>query len=86
MECFQAEMWHGFQPSDNFLEILNVTCQQRSVTRPAQATVGNLDRVRSQLQHFTQTWDALPIGQTLKLQATWLEENELIRPSSLGDR
>ncbi|PSR16759.1 hypothetical protein C8255_16110 [filamentous cyanobacterium CCP3] len=67
-------MWNGFQPSENFLEILEVTCQQRNVASPAQATVGNVHRVRSQLQHFTQTWDALPVGQTLEVHATWLEE------------
>lgn len=72
VECFQAEMWNGFQPSENFLEILAVTCQQRHVPGLTQATVGNLDRVRSQLQHVTQTWEALPIGEALEFHTTWL--------------
>ncbi|PSN11772.1 hypothetical protein C7293_22990 [filamentous cyanobacterium CCT1] len=74
VECFQAEMWNGFQPSENFLEILEVTCQQRQVASPAQVTEENVQRVRSQLQHFTQTWDALSVGQTLAVHATWLHE------------
>ncbi|MFQ3618347.1 MAG: hypothetical protein SNJ57_15385 [Cyanobacteriota bacterium] len=79
VECFQAEMWNGFQPSENFLEILDIICQQRSVSRPAQATAENLHYVRSQLQHFTQTWEALPIGQTLYVDADWLELGAGIR-------
>jgi hypothetical protein len=80
VECFQAEMWNGFQPSENFLNILEVTCQQRHVARPAQATAENLDRVRSQLQHFTQIWNALPVGEALQINATWLAETPQFLP------
>jgi hypothetical protein len=70
VECFQAEMWNApepgtFQLSESFLEILDITCANRGVTRPAQATEENLEQVRSRLQEYTQIWDALPIGQTL---------------------
>lgn len=81
VECFQAEMWNGFQPSENFLEILDITCHQRHVSRPAQATDANLHIVRLRLQHFTKTWDALPVGQALDVDATWLENAQYFRQS-----
>ncbi|MBF2046584.1 MAG: hypothetical protein EDM05_002090 [Leptolyngbya sp. IPPAS B-1204] len=65
VECFQAEMWNGFQPSENFWEILQITCQQRQVTVPQFLTYQDVERVRLRLQAATQQWAALAIGETL---------------------
>ncbi|MGB5973102.1 MAG: hypothetical protein WBG38_07275 [Nodosilinea sp.] len=61
VECFQAELWHDAQPSQNFAQILAITCQQRGVPMPTFAAA-DLKRVRSRLQSFSQQWQGLEVG------------------------
>ncbi|MCX7593073.1 MAG: hypothetical protein N2235_04805 [Fischerella sp.] len=68
MECFQAQMWNGFQESEEFLEILRVTCEQRGVSVPEVASADNLRRVRSRLQEFSTRWNTLAIGESLEVE------------------
>lgn len=65
VECFQSEMWNDFEVSENFWEILKITCSQRSVPAPSHITENDLQQVRSRLRAYTEQWDALPIGETL---------------------
>ncbi|NER01354.1 MAG: hypothetical protein F6K17_01295 [Okeania sp. SIO3C4] len=67
VECFQAEMWNDFQLSENFAEILQITCQQRGVQAP-QFSSTTLLQVRQRLQTFSQQWQSLPIGKTLEVE------------------
>jgi hypothetical protein len=72
VECFQAEMWNDFQKSENFAEILQVTCQARNVPAPDSVSPERLEQVRSRLQDFFQQWQSLAIGETLEVEfADW---------------
>lgn len=67
VECFQAEMWNGFDVSESFWEILQITCSQRSVSAPKNITDNDLQKVRSRLQAYSEEWNALAIGETLEV-------------------
>lgn len=58
---FSSGDGNGFQLSENFAEILQVTCYARNV--PALATISpeQLEQVRSQLQFFSQQWQSLAL-------------------------
>jgi hypothetical protein len=72
VECFQAEMWNDFQASENFAEILQVTCQARNVPTP-KISLEQLEQVRSRLQAFSQQWQQLAIDETLEVEfADWI--------------
>jgi hypothetical protein len=68
VECFQAEMWNGFQVSENFAEILQVTCDARTVPVPETISLNQLQQVRSRLQDVSQQWQSLAIGETLEVE------------------
>lgn len=68
VECFQAEMWNGFQMSENFAEILQVTCQSRNVPAPDKISLEQLEQVRLRLQGFFKQWQKLAVGETLEVQ------------------
>jgi hypothetical protein len=68
VECFQAEMWNGFQQSSHFAEILQVTCHARNVPAPEPISSEQLAQVRSQLQLFSQQWQSLAVGETLEVE------------------
>jgi hypothetical protein len=70
VECFQAELWNDFQPSENFIEILHITCQQRNVPIPKILQTEQLNRVRSRLQDFSRQWQALAMGAALEVEFT----------------
>lgn len=75
VECFQAEMWNGFQASENFAEILQITCLERNVPSPDTISQGQLEQVRLRIQDFSQQWQKLAIGETLEVEfafATWI--------------
>ncbi|WP_143467522.1 hypothetical protein [Leptolyngbya ohadii] len=65
VECFQAEMWNGFEASENFWEVLEITCSQRSISAPSHITESDLQQVRSRLRTYTEHWNALAMGETL---------------------
>ncbi|MBD1845770.1 hypothetical protein H6F89_20645 [Cyanobacteria bacterium FACHB-63] len=70
VEYFQAEMWNSFHVSENFAEILQVTCQARNVPAPENISLDQLEQVQSRLQYFTQQWQQLAIGETLEVEFT----------------
>jgi 5-methylcytosine-specific restriction endonuclease McrA len=68
VECFQAEMWNGFQASENFWEVLQITCTQRNVSAPNHMTSADLQQVRLRLQDHNEQWSALAVGETLTVE------------------
>jgi hypothetical protein len=68
VECFQAEMWNGFQPSPNFQDILEITCQQRGISTPQALSSAALQQVRSRLKEFSRQWQMLAVGETLEVE------------------
>lgn len=78
VECFQAELWSGSTEHKSFREILQITCAQRKVEAPL-LTDNQIEDVRSRLQSFTETWNALPVGSSIDVQwqttTLWVHES-----------
>lgn len=68
VECFQAELWNNNQPSENFLEILQVSCEKREIPMPQNITEADLQKVRLRLQDFRHQWETLGIGESIEVQ------------------
>jgi hypothetical protein len=77
VECFQAEMWNGFQVSENFAEILQVTCHTRNVPAPENISPEQLAQVRLRLQYFSQQWQKLALRETLEVEFADPKDYEL---------
>lgn len=63
VECFQAEMWNGFQPSEDFIALFQVACQSRYIPI-LEISLPKLQQVRSRLQIYSQQWEKLAIGES----------------------
>lgn len=68
MECFPAEMWNGFQPSQDSIAIFNIACQSGQISTLEGLSSEKLQQVRSRFQKYSQKWEILEIGETLEVE------------------
>jgi len=64
VECLQAMMWGGDVSIDEFMRILAVTCDQRSVPVPL-FSESELTEIISQLKAGDKVWSSLSVGQSV---------------------